>query len=165
MAVLSTSKKLLLLLTIVLLALASISHGSLPLTEIKVGGEFGWKYGVNYTEWAMNTAPFYVGDSLGFYYKNSSLGNFTIYHNVHLLRDFEHFLNCDFSDSYEVADSSQGEGGFEFILSELRPYFFACDAGEGFHCRNGPMKLLVMPILRSWIPFVPCKPDNSTDLV
>jgi len=32
---------------------------------IVVGGSEGWRFGFNYTDWALQNSPFYINDTLG----------------------------------------------------------------------------------------------------
>lgn len=35
---------------------------------IVVGGNEGWRFGFNYTEWVVQNSPFYINDQLGKYH-------------------------------------------------------------------------------------------------
>ncbi|GLT37328.1 hypothetical protein SLA2020_242590 [Shorea laevis] len=115
--------------------------------KIVVGGSDNWHFGVNYTDWASKTAPFYFNDTLVFKYDSP---NKTFSHSVYLLPDLWSFKNCDFSGAKMVANITEGRGnGFEFVLKQWRPHYFACGEGpDRFHCKNGNMKFFVMPLLR-----------------
>lgn len=47
-----------LLLTASLLAVSEAN-------TIVVGGSEGWRFGFNYTDWALQNSPFYINDTLG----------------------------------------------------------------------------------------------------
>ncbi|GLT37000.1 hypothetical protein SLA2020_113440 [Shorea laevis] len=115
--------------------------------KIIVGGSDNWHFGVNYTDWAFKNAPFYFNDTLVFKYDSP---NVTFSHSVYLLPNLWSFINCDFSQAKMVANITEGRGnGFEFVLKQWRPHYFACGEGPNrFHCKNGNMKFFVMPLLR-----------------
>ncbi|KAE8708459.1 putative CUB and sushi domain-containing protein 3 [Hibiscus syriacus] len=111
------------------------SHGRLPEPTQKfiVGGSQYWKFGVNYTDWSLKTAPFYYNDS-----------------SVSLLPNLKSFLNCDLKKSKMIANQTQGAGnGFHFVLKmKKKPYYFVCAERNGFHCKVGLMKFAVAPLHR-----------------
>lgn len=70
-------------------------------------------------------------------------------HSVYLLPDLRSFLKCDFSKATMVANVTQGGGeGFEFVLEDWKPHYFACGEHNGIHCSQGQMKFIVVPLLR-----------------
>ena len=52
---------------ILLVATASLLQVSEAKT-IVVGGSKGWRFGFNYTDWALKNSPFYINDELGEYF-------------------------------------------------------------------------------------------------
>lgn len=65
----------LLVLTATLLAVAE-SNRNLPnynqkSRQIIVGGDQKWRFGFNYTNWAIKQGPFYVNDTLGTYVRKT----------------------------------------------------------------------------------------------
>ncbi|RVW61152.1 hypothetical protein CK203_020618 [Vitis vinifera] len=51
----------------------------------------------------------------------------TFPHSVYLLPNFGSFLTCDLSRAKQVATVAQGGSkGFEFVLKNLWPHYFAC---------------------------------------
>ena len=52
-----------------------LAMGSEAKTTV-VGGSEGWRFGVNYTDWAIQNSPFYINDKLGkcSYFSKSSYG-------------------------------------------------------------------------------------------
>jgi hypothetical protein len=57
---------------ILLVAAASLLEGSEAKT-IVVGGSEGWRFGFNYTDWALQNSPFYINDELGEYHSVNCL--------------------------------------------------------------------------------------------
>ena len=51
----------LLVLLLTLVATLAISQAE----TVVVGGSQGWRYGYNYTNWALNHGAFFLGDTLG----------------------------------------------------------------------------------------------------
>ena len=41
------------------------NNNTRPPKKFIVGGSDHWRYGFNYTDWALNNGPFYVNDTLG----------------------------------------------------------------------------------------------------
>ena len=71
-------------------------------------------------------------------------------HNVYLLPNMRSLANCDFGKAKVLANITQGSGdGFEFVLKDQNPYYFACGEGNGFHCKLGSMKFTLTPILKA----------------
>ncbi|XVF63984.1 hypothetical protein PTKIN_Ptkin09bG0130600 [Pterospermum kingtungense] len=105
---------------------------------VVVGGSENWSYGYNYTEWAANTAPFYFEDTLVFKYGKTTA------HSVYLLPNLSSYLTCDFSKAKLLANPTQDQGnGFKFVLNQWRVFYFA--SAEGNDCKDGLMKLIVVP--------------------
>ncbi|GAB4837966.1 hypothetical protein Ancab_027494 [Ancistrocladus abbreviatus] len=114
---------------------------------VLVGGSQRWRFGFNYSDWALKNAPFYLNDVLVFKYDPPRNGSHP--HSVFLLPDFWSYLTCDLRRGMRVANPSQGVGdGFKFVLKRWRPHYFACGESNGFHCSNGTMKFFVMPTFR-----------------
>ncbi|KAI5082187.1 hypothetical protein GOP47_0001930 [Adiantum capillus-veneris] len=114
--------------------------------KIVVGGEEHWRFGYNYSAWAMEAGPFYVGDSLVFMYKPSMFNGITVNHNVYLLHSWKAFKQCSFVKSIMLANTTQGDPGFEYTLTQRKkPLYFACTIAEGIHCNEGLMKFCVQP--------------------
>ncbi|KAE8727913.1 putative Thioredoxin superfamily protein [Hibiscus syriacus] len=123
----------------------AIAASLLTLTQaatVIVGGSENWRYGYNYTEWAANTAPFCFQDTLVFKYDNTTA------HSVYMLPNLWSYLQCDFSKAKLLANTTQGEGdGFRFVLNQWRVFYLA--SGEANDCKDGQMKLVVVPWPRS----------------
>ncbi|GMJ00551.1 hypothetical protein HRI_003724300 [Hibiscus trionum] len=112
-----------------------------------VGESQNWKFGVNYTDWALKNAAFYFNDTLVFKYDPPS--NTTFPHSVSLLPNLRSFRNCDLKKAKMVANQTQGAGnGFHFVLKKKKPYYFVCAERDGFHCNVGLMKFTVAPLHR-----------------
>ncbi|KAK8596786.1 hypothetical protein V6N13_001393 [Hibiscus sabdariffa] len=123
---------------ILLLAVAASLLTVTQAATVVVGGSENWRYGYNYTEWAANIAPFYFQDTLVFKYDNKTA------HSVYMLPNLWSYSQCDFSKAKLLANPSQGEGdGFQFVLNQWRVFYFA--SGEGNDCKDGLMKLVVVP--------------------
>ncbi|RVW49780.1 hypothetical protein CK203_070019 [Vitis vinifera] len=61
----------------------------------------------------------------------------TFPHSVYLLPNFGSFLTCDLSRAKQVATVAQGGSkGFEFVLKNLWPHYFACGEHNGLHCKE-----------------------------
>ncbi|ESR36303.1 hypothetical protein CICLE_v10029852mg [Citrus x clementina] len=118
-------------------------------SKIVVGGSDNWHFGFNYSVWAFQNSPFYVNDVLVFKYDPP---NDTVFpHSVYQLPNLWSYLRCDLSRAKMIANTTQGGGdGFEFVLKRWQPYYFACGERGGFHCREGRMKFMVLPLLRRW---------------
>ncbi|XP_058088615.1 uncharacterized protein LOC131235445 [Magnolia sinica] len=128
------------------LVLTSMPAASWAATKI-VGGSDHWRYGFNYTDWALKNAPFYQNDTLVFMYDPPT--NITFPHSVSLLKDSKSLSACDFTTAKLVASVVQGIGkGFEFVLKKRKPYYFACGEHERLHCTAGQMKFSVTPLKR-----------------
>ncbi|XP_074331222.1 uncharacterized protein LOC141668304 [Apium graveolens] len=113
--------------------------------KIIVGGDQKWRFGFNYTNWAIKEGPFFVNDTLVFKFDPPS--NTTSPHSVYLLRNYQSFVNCDLKKAKKVADVTQGGGnGFKYVMKKQKPYYFACGVGNGFHCKIGLMKFTVIPL-------------------
>ncbi|KAL5705845.1 hypothetical protein ACHQM5_024085 [Ranunculus cassubicifolius] len=114
---------------------------------IVVGGPENWHFGFNYTNWAFQTYPFYIKDTLVFKFDPPNGTNFP--HSVYMFRDFWSFMRCDLRRAKLVANVSQGGGkGFKFVMKKWQPYYFACGERAGFHCKVGLMKFAVFPLPR-----------------
>ncbi|XP_008459215.2 extensin-3 [Cucumis melo] len=115
--------------------------------KIIVGGSNQWQLGFDYTDWALKNGPFYVNDILVFKYDPPNMS--TPPHSVYLLTNMRSFANCDLGKAKMLANIKQGSGdGFEFVLKDQNPYYFACGEGNGFHCKLGSMKFTITPILK-----------------
>ncbi|KAK9988288.1 hypothetical protein SO802_028527 [Lithocarpus litseifolius] len=114
------------------------SNNTKTSNRIIVGGSNDWKYGFDYTKWAIEYGPFYLNDTLVFKYDPPT--NKTFPHNVYLLPNLKSFITCNFTNAQKVANETQGAGeGFEFVLERAwHPHYFAC--GVGAHCLNGTMR-------------------------
>ncbi|KAG6417511.1 hypothetical protein SASPL_119693 [Salvia splendens] len=112
-----------------------------------VGGDQNWRFGFNYTSWAIDNAPFFLNDTLVFKYDPPN--DTTFPHSVYLLPDYRSFQNCDLRRARKIGDVSAGGGdGFEFVLKRWQPYYFACGEHDGIHCKDGLMKFAVWPLIR-----------------
>ncbi|KAF5745676.1 CUB and sushi domain-containing protein 3 [Tripterygium wilfordii] len=124
----------------------SWNHRPTVSKKLVVGDLQSWRYGSNYTDWAIKTSPFFLNDTLVFKFDAPSDTN-PFQHSVYLLRSFWHFLACDFRGAKMVANVTQGGGeGFEFRMNRWMPYYFACGEHDGAHCRDGQMKFIAMPL-------------------
>ncbi|XXG61069.1 hypothetical protein AAC387_Pa04g2816 [Persea americana] len=111
-----------------------------------VGGSNHWRFGFNYSAWALTNAPIYQNDTLVFMYDPPNSTTFP--HSVYLLRNHNSFKACDLKRAKLVADTMQGCGrGFKFVLMKRKHYYFACGERGGFHCSAGLMKFYVKPLL------------------
>ena len=71
----------------------------------------------------------------------------TFPHSVYLLPDHDSFIKCDLKNAQRQGNPNQGAGeGFQFVLKNKQPHYFACGEHDGIHCRNGTMKFFVTPI-------------------
>lgn len=66
--------------------------------------------------------------------------------NVYLLPNLLSYIACNFSSAKLLATETQGSGkGFEFVLNQWRPAYFASKAEDGSHCSQGQMKFFAIP--------------------
>ncbi|XP_038902031.1 extensin-3-like [Benincasa hispida] len=115
--------------------------------KIIVGGSKQWQLGFDYNDWALKNGPFYVNDILVFKYDPPNTS--TPPHSVYQLPNMRSFANCDLGKGKMVANITQGSrDGFEFVLKDQNPYYFACGEGNGFHCKLGSMKFTLTPIVK-----------------
>ncbi|KAK3425474.1 uncharacterized protein LOC104449347 [Eucalyptus grandis] len=123
---------------IVLLVIAT----SMAMTEartIVVGGSENWRFGYNYTDWALKNSPLYINDKLVF--------KFDAPHNVYLLPNLYSYLKCDFGGAKLLAGAPNGAGeGFEVVLNQWRLYYFTSSNDKD--CSDGLMKFFAMPLPR-----------------
>ncbi|XXG70771.1 hypothetical protein AAC387_Pa07g0176 [Persea americana] len=113
--------------------------------RIVVGGSQHWRFGFNYTNWAFQNSPFFQNDTLVFMYDPPNGTTFP--HSVYLLKDFRSFMTCNLKKATMVGNVVQGGGtGFNFVLKERKPYYFACGERGGVHCNMGLMKFFVWPL-------------------
>ncbi|XP_077224753.1 uncharacterized protein LOC143858046 [Tasmannia lanceolata] len=118
-------------------------------TKTIVGGSQHWRFGFNYTNWALQTGPFYQNDTLVFMYDPPNSTTFP--HSVYLVKDYRSFMTCNLNRTKLVASVVQGGGtGFEYVLKESKPYYFVCAEHEGIHCSQGLMKFIVWPLPRCY---------------
>ncbi|KAE8008978.1 hypothetical protein FH972_005436 [Carpinus fangiana] len=95
--------------------------------KVIVGGSEGWHFNFSYTNWAFKNGSFYLNDTLG------ELS----------------FIMCNLTGAEMLADVTQGGGqGFEFVLKDWKPHYFACGQHDGIHCSLGQMKFFVVPMPR-----------------
>ncbi|KZV41155.1 CUB and sushi domain-containing protein 3 [Dorcoceras hygrometricum] len=115
--------------------------------RIVVGGSENWRFGFNYTDWAIKNGPFYLNDTLVFRYDPPN--DTTFPHSVYLLPNFWSFRNCDLRRAKKIGEVTAGAGeGFEYVLKRWQPYYFACGERNGFHCNVGMMKFALWPLFR-----------------
>ncbi|XP_059635590.1 uncharacterized protein LOC132277758 [Cornus florida] len=133
---------------LVLLAAAASMLAAGQAATVVVGGSEHWRYGFNYTDWALQHGPFYQNDKLVFKYDPPS-GN-SPPHTVYLLPSMGSFINCDFRSAQLLANVTQGSGdGFGFVLTNnWRPLYFACGEEDGKNCKEGLMKFFAVPLPR-----------------
>ncbi|KAI3440330.1 Phytocyanin domain-containing protein [Psidium guajava] len=106
---------------------------------IVVGGSENWRYGYNYTDWALKNSPFFINDKLVFKYGPP--------HNVYLLPNLYSYVKCDFKGANLLAGPSNGAGnGFEVVLNQYRLYYFASSSDKD--CSDGLMKFFAFPLPR-----------------
>ncbi|XP_059435317.1 blue copper protein 1b-like [Corylus avellana] len=116
--------------------------------KVIVGGSEGWRFNFSYTNWAFNNGPFYLNDTLVFKY-DPPTDNTIIPHSVYLLRNLQSFITCNLTGAEMLANVTQGGGqGFEYVLKNWKPHYFACGQHDGIHCNQGQMKFFVMPMPR-----------------
>ncbi|CAN6682077.1 unnamed protein product [Malus baccata var. baccata] len=131
---------------ILLLAAASL----LAVTEARtvvVGGSEAWRFGYNYTDWALQNSPFYINDQLVFKYDPPSEANSG--YSVYQLPNLWSYITCDFSNAKLLASQMQGVGdGFKVKLTRWSPYYFASGEKDGKNCKDGLMNLFAIPLPR-----------------
>ncbi|CAA2985367.1 CUB and sushi domain-containing 3 [Olea europaea subsp. europaea] len=76
--------------------------------RIIVGGSENWRFGFNYTDWAIKNGPFYLNDTLVF--KFDPPNDTTFPHSVYLLPNLWSFQNCDLRRAQKIAHVTQGAG-------------------------------------------------------
>ena len=82
-------------------------------------------------------------------FKYDPPSNNTFPHSVYLFPDLWSYLNCDLKRAKMIANATQGGGdGFDFMLKRWKPYYFACGERNGFHCKVGAMRFMVVPLFR-----------------
>ncbi|KAH7840213.1 hypothetical protein Vadar_014204 [Vaccinium darrowii] len=133
---------------ILLVTAATMLATSQAADTIVVGGSENWRFGFNYTDWALKQGPIFVNDKLVFKYDPPS--ETTPPHNVYLLPNLGSFIKCDFKGAKLLANATQGSGsGFEYTLMKMwRPLYFASSEGNGADCKEGMMKFFVVPLPR-----------------
>ncbi|ERN06654.1 hypothetical protein AMTRI_Chr01g112630 [Amborella trichopoda] len=125
----------------------SLFYGADASNITVVGGDQGWTFGFNYTDWALKSGPFYLGDTLVFKYDPPNGTNHP--HSVYLLRDLNSFQSCDLKRALLVGNVMQGGGkGFYFTLGLRTTHYFVCGEKQGFHCNQGLMKFSIKPLKR-----------------
>ncbi|GLT47025.1 hypothetical protein SLA2020_207470 [Shorea laevis] len=123
------------IILLVIASLLAVTQGS----TVTVGGPQHWRYGFNYTDWAIKNSPFYIQDTLVFQYEPQ--------HNVYLLPNLFSYMTCDFSQAELLANPTQGKGeGFAVVINQERSCYFA--SGEGEDCENGMMTFFIAPVPR-----------------
>ncbi|KAI3451787.1 hypothetical protein Pfo_008452 [Paulownia fortunei] len=145
---------------IFLLVIASTLAASLADTVV-VGGSEGWRFGYNYTDWALKHGPFYINDTLELIlYKHVTLLSISIFkyappsnesrpHSVYLLPNLYSFVTCDISQGRLLSNPSEADGnGFLYVLNQWRPHYFASGEGNGNDCKEGMMKFFAIPLPR-----------------
>ncbi|KAI3465392.1 hypothetical protein Pfo_022055 [Paulownia fortunei] len=131
---------------IFLLVLASTLAASLADTVV-VGGSEGWRFGYNYTDWALKHRFFFINDTLVFKYAPPSSQSRP--HSVYLLPNLYSFVTCDFSQGKLLSNPSEADGnGFLYVLNQWRPHYFASGEGNGNDCKEGMMKFFAIPLPR-----------------
>eukprot|EP00250_Pteridium_aquilinum_P001743 c11956_g1_i1 orf=246-689(-) len=119
-----------------------VKHGR----KVIVGGEEHWRFGYNYSEWAMKAGPFHVGDTLVFMYKPSTFNGMEVNHNVYSLHSVKAYEQCSFGRGVLLGNTTQGDPGVEFTLTvHKKPVYFACGIAQGIHCNQGLMKFCITP--------------------
>lgn len=70
-------------------------------------------------------------------------------YTVYTLPYLGNYVSCDFRRAKLLANETQGGGeGYEVELRQWRAYYFASDGGDGFHCKDGHLKFIVLPAPR-----------------
>ncbi|XP_051145410.1 blue copper protein 1a-like [Andrographis paniculata] len=114
-----------------------------------VGGSDNWRFGFNYTDWAIKSGPFYLNDTLVFKYDPPNGTTFP--HSVYLLPNYRSFENCDLRWARKIGDANAGDGeGLQFVFKRWQPHYFACGERNGLHCKAGLMKFTVWPKIPAW---------------
>ncbi|XP_010064737.2 uncharacterized protein LOC104451868 [Eucalyptus grandis] len=125
---------------IVLMVIAT----TMAMTEartIVVGGSENWRFGYNYTNWALKNSPFHINDKLVEVFK------FDAPHNMYLLPNLYSYLKCDFRSAKLLAGAPNGVGeGFEAVLNQWRLYYFASSNDKNYS--DGLMKFFAMLLPR-----------------
>lgn len=67
-------------------------------------------------------------------------------YSVYLLPYLWSYTDCNLSDADLLGNTTQGGGdGFEVVLDQWKPYYFASDGGNSHHCKDGLMKFYAVP--------------------
>ncbi|KAL5982395.1 hypothetical protein ACLOJK_016466 [Asimina triloba] len=141
MGVKSVSVFALALILSVLVSMPTINQAA---TKI-VGGSEHWRFGFNYSDWALKNGPFFQNDTLVFMYDPPNATTFP--HSVYLLKNSSEYEACNLTEAVVVGNVTDGGGeGFRFVLGQNKSYFFACGERGGIHCNAGLMKFAVEPL-------------------
>ncbi|XP_011083801.1 uncharacterized protein LOC105166225 [Sesamum indicum] len=131
---------------IFLLVIATVVAAGLAETVV-VGGSEGWRYGYNYTDWALKHGPFYINDTLVFKYGPPSKESRP--HSVYLLPNLYSYATCDFSNARLLSNLNEADGNaFSYVLNQWRPQYLASGEGDGSDCKEGLMKFFAVPLPR-----------------
>ncbi|KAK4429058.1 hypothetical protein Salat_1205800 [Sesamum alatum] len=133
---------------IFLVVIASMVAAGLAET-IVVGGSEGWRFGYNYTDWALKHGPFYINDTLVFKYGPPS--NESRPHSVYLLPNLYSYATCDFGNARLLSNPNDqaDDNGFSYVLNQWRPQYLASGEGDGrSDCKEGMMKFFAVPLPR-----------------
>ncbi|GLJ11168.1 hypothetical protein SUGI_0145230, partial [Cryptomeria japonica] len=116
--------------------------------NITVGGNNGWHYGYNYSDWITKVGQVYVGDWLVFKYPAPTSNSMA--HSVVQIQNKARFKKCNVGAAIKLAGPTQGTGnGFHFRLKRVRHYFFACGLGNTRHCTVGQMRFGILPVVKT----------------
>ncbi|OAY85691.1 uncharacterized protein LOC109707554 [Ananas comosus] len=136
--------------SVVALAIAStLLSMSVPLAarlnkEFVVGGDQHWRFGYNYSDWALRNFPFIDDDILVFKYDPPN-GTNTPY-NVMSFDNPDDYLSCNVGKAKVLANETQGaDEGFKHRLPNTNIQYFASGINDGFQCKKGNMKFSVWP--------------------
>ncbi|KAG6425212.1 hypothetical protein SASPL_115638 [Salvia splendens] len=133
------------------LFLTSFMFGCGSAATVVVGGSEGWRYGYNYTDWALKHGTFYINDTIVFKHVAMNTSNESESHSVYLLPNLYSYVQCDFSRAQLLSNPSQVEesAGFSYQLTQWRPQYFASGEGDGSaDCNKGLMKFVAVPLPR-----------------
>ncbi|GKV04696.1 hypothetical protein SLEP1_g16816 [Rubroshorea leprosula] len=127
------------IILLVIASLLAVTQGS----TVTFGGPQHWRYGFNYTDWAIKNSPFYIQDTLGLALICSSMNTVQCL----LAAESVQIYDLRLQSSGLLANPTQGKGeGFAVVINQERPCYVA--SGEGDDSENGMMKFFIAPVPR-----------------